>query len=72
MQVYVYKALSIIIPCRRKKYIVYYGREDEIIPYGVTHVRVDSSVKTIKDYAFNRRFWLTTVTLCNGLEEIGK
>jgi hypothetical protein len=34
---------------------VYFGREGEIIPEDVTHVRIDSSVRAIKDDAIRRR-----------------
>jgi hypothetical protein len=36
------------------EYFVYYGREGDIIPEDVTHVRVHSSVRAFKDRAFFR------------------
>ena len=54
----------------RRKYFIYYGRGEEI-PWGVTHVKIDSSVATIKDEAFDNRRQLRIAILNEKLEEIG-
>ena len=53
-------------------YFIYYGRWGEIIPWDVTHVKIHSSVRAIKDRAFRGRGQVVTVFLNDGLEEIGE
>jgi hypothetical protein len=79
---YISDAASAIAPRYDERgYLVYHGLEDEIIPEDVTRVRIHSSVgailrdafsKRITDDAYNMGSRLTTVTLGEGLEEIGK
>jgi hypothetical protein len=58
---------------RLQDYFVYHGwMEDGDIPRHVTHVRIDSSVRVIKDGAFYKCKLLKIVILNDGLEEIGK
>jgi hypothetical protein len=55
-----------------RDYFIYYQwmmRDD--IPVDVTHIRIDSSVRAIKCYAFYERRQLRIVILNDGLEEIG-
>ena len=51
---------------------IYYGRDGEIVPEDVIRVKIHSSVRAIKARAFHRRGNLVTVTLNDGLEEIGE
>jgi hypothetical protein len=53
------------------EYYVYYGREDQVVPMDVTHVRVHTSVRAIEDWAFSGRRQLAIVILNGELEEIG-
>jgi hypothetical protein len=54
-------------------YFVYYEwMKDEDVPMDVTHVRIDSSVRRIKQWAFEGRGQLSIVILNDGLEEIGR
>ena len=52
-------------------YFVYHGRENERILTGLTHVKIDLSVRAMKDYAFFHRKLLLVVILNDRLEEIG-
>jgi hypothetical protein len=52
-------------------YFVYHGQENERIPADVTHVKIDLSIRVIKDYAFYRCRLLLVVILNDRLEEIG-
>jgi hypothetical protein len=54
-------------------YFVYYEpMEEGDVPVDVTHVRIDSSVLAIKDWAFYRREQLRIVILNEELEKIGR
>jgi hypothetical protein len=53
-------------------YFIYYVRLGETIPWNVTHVRIHSSVRVIKEKAFRGRRQLMIVFLNDGLEEIGE
>ena len=69
-----------------EEYFVYAGQEGEIVPRDVTSVKVHPTVKVIKARAFYRcslktvilnddqgeSYGLITVTLHDGLEEIGE
>ena len=54
-----------------QKAFLYTGQSDYNIPRNVTHVKVDSSVKMIGEWAFSRS-QLSIVELREGLEVIGK
>jgi hypothetical protein len=54
-------------------YFVYYeGIENDDVPRDVTHVRIDLSVRAIKNWAFSNRLQLRIVILNEELEEIGE
>ncbi len=53
-------------------FFVYTGQEDDDVLEGVTHIKLHLSAKVIKKRAFYRHWHLTTVHLCDGLEEIGE
>jgi hypothetical protein len=64
-------AISAIAIEEGRDYFVYYGREGEIVPEDVTHVRIDSSVRAIEKKAFYGRRKLIIVLFNDDLEEIG-
>jgi hypothetical protein len=51
---------------------VYTGGEQLFVPFRVTHVRLDRSVKIIPEYAFEGRKYLVSVETHDGIEEIEK
>ena len=54
-----------------QNYFIYYGwMRDDDVPRDVTHVRIHSYIRAIKE-AFYERRQLVTVILGDGLEEIG-
>ncbi len=53
-------------------FMYYDWMENEDVPRDVTHVKADSSVRVIKDWAFDNRQQLAIVILNDGLEEIGR
>ena len=53
-------------------YFVYYeGIENDDVPRDVTHVRIDLSVRAIKNWAFSNLLQLRIVIFYDELEEIG-
>jgi hypothetical protein len=65
-------AASAIARWWRRDYFVYYGREGEEVPNDVTHVKIHSSVRAIRNEAFEHRSQLRIVILNEELEEIGE
>ena len=65
-------AASAIAEAEVADYFIYYGRWGEIIPWDVTHVKIHSSVRAIKDGTMYKRIYcLAIVNLNDGLEQIG-
>jgi hypothetical protein len=64
-------ASAIALGVGPQDYFIYYGREGESVPNNVTHVKIHSSVKTIRDSAFRFHGQLRIVILNEELEEIG-
>jgi hypothetical protein len=54
------------------EFFVYHGREYQIIPTDVIHIRIHSSVRAIKKKTFDHRRQLRIVILNEELEEIGE
>ena len=64
---------AVAIDAGLQAYFVYYRRmEDDNIPMDVTDVRIYSSVRAIKNWAFCKQWELRIVILNEELEEIGR